>query len=183
LRRSPHPAARCARVHPPLRGGISAVVARSLLIIDSVVMESRLIVPGICFGARSPCLFSALGKSEGGEAPTGAGAERRTRGPPCGRAGLLSGGDRRPKMRPETRAGAPFGASPRRLLAPRDRASGDGRGAFAPPDPGRFPRRSSVPRPALPGAAPRSWGGRRPEASRGHACEARPQAPHPAPLK
>jgi hypothetical protein len=32
-------------------------------------------------------------------------------------------------------------------------------------------------------AAPRSWSGRLPEASRSRACEARPRAPHPVPLK
>ena len=47
---------------------------------------------------------------EGGEAPKGAGAERRTRGPPRGRAGLRITADHRPI----TPAGAPFGASLRR---------------------------------------------------------------------
>jgi hypothetical protein len=62
-------------------------------------------------------------KVRGGEAPNGAGADRRTRGPPCGRTGPFK--DRRSI----TRTGAPFGASPRRLLVPRHRASGAGRGA------------------------------------------------------
>ena len=46
---------------------------------------------------------------EGGRAPIGAGAQRRTRDPPRGRADLRFAGDRQPI----TPAGAPFGAPPR----------------------------------------------------------------------
>src|SRR2546422_918646 len=57
--------------------------------------------------ARLP--FVPLASSEGGRAPTGAGADRRTRDPPRGRADLRFAGDRRSM----TRTGAPLGAPPR----------------------------------------------------------------------
>ena len=109
-------------------------------------------------------------KSRGGEAPTGAGAERRTRDPPCDRACPAREG-----RRPMTRAGAPFGASPRRFFV-RDRgfAPTSGR-ACRPGEPlsggpaGSLHTDRSVRR-----AGPRGLPGAR-------LTRPDPQAPHPAP--
>jgi len=67
--------------------------------------------PPVCVGLREPFVFfRSPKKMRGSRAPTGAGAERRTRGPPRGQTHLGIARDHRPM----TRAGAPFGALLRR---------------------------------------------------------------------
>ena len=113
-------------------------------------------------------VVSVCPRVEGGRAPTGAGAERRTRGPPCGRADPWIARDHRPM----TLAGAPLGAPPRhfwRSLLRRSSGSRFREPAFAPTRPaGSLQSGHSAARPG-PGAA------------RVRGYEPRPQGPPPAP--
>ncbi len=84
---------------------------------SSFFMKPSSIVPG----ERAPGRLGDL--IRGGEAPTSAGAERRTRWPDLTIGPVPPAGG---NGQPMTRAGAPFGASPRRFSFPRD-ASGNGR--------------------------------------------------------
>ena len=138
----------------PLRGGGIARLLRALCALSASLSYGRApSLRGFICGARTPSIPAHPEKPRG-EAPQSAGAERRTSWP-----ALRSG---------------------RSLAGPRDRASGVGRRALHPPDPAGFRPRSSFPvQPSK--AAPRSWSGRLPEASRTGVCETPARAPHPAP--
>ena len=110
--------------------------------------------------------------------------KNRGGGAPLGAAGILRAAPSFRKVR------APLGAPPGQACAvraylpaisvPGAVTSGRGRGPAGPPIRQAFARLR--PRRVQPvKAAPRSRGGRRPEASRGRGYEPRPQAPHPTP--
>src|SRR4051812_25314396 len=98
-------------------------------------------------------------KEEGSRAPAGAGAERRTRDPPRGRAHLRIAGD----DRPDTPAGAPHGAPLRHFSAPVRASPGDQAGLE------RAPRAGVV---VPPGRVPKPPGWRADEAHRAGAAPA-----------
>jgi hypothetical protein len=150
-----------------LAGEGSEVAARSSLPIGSDFIQACSMARGIGAGnfgvplaaIASPRRSEGPGESppnRGGEAPAGAGAERRTPWP-----ALRSG-------RSLHREGPPVHDADRRAFR-RFTAASLGFGTvlpgpdgehFARPDPGGFGLRSSGPRPARQGAVPRSWDGR-----------------------
>ena len=121
-------------------------------------------------GSRPP-------KSRGGEAPAGAGAERRTPWPAL-RSGRSLHREGPPAHDADRRAFRRFTAA---ILGFGTVLPGPDGEHFARPDPGGFGLRSSGPRPARQGAVPRSWDGRWTRSLPGIACEAHPRAPLPAP--
>jgi hypothetical protein len=100
-----------------------------------------------------PCPEAA---PRGGEAPAGAGAERRTPWPAL-RSGRSLHREGPPVHDADRRAFRRFTAA---ILGFGTVLPGPDGGHFARPDPGGFGLRSSGPRPARQGAVPRSWDGR-----------------------
>jgi hypothetical protein len=117
-------------------------------------------------------------QTEGGEAPTGAGAERRTRWPPCGWACPFSGRER-PAHNADRLAFRRFTAA--FFLRPRDRLLETDRGGLygTPLIPQAFTRVHPLP-PARCRADPHSWAGRcLPRPPEVRLRRPNPQAPHP----
>src|SRR5687767_5363387 len=76
----PRSAIASARAHSPQGGGISEYASPIVFTFGFLVCR-RDSSSGLL---RRPAAVLVPSKAEGGEAPTGAGADRRTRGPPCG---------------------------------------------------------------------------------------------------
>src|SRR5204863_2218008 len=115
--------------------------------------------------------------TKGGEAPTGAGAERRTRWLPCGKARPFSGREQ-PAHDADRRAYRRFAAA--FFLRPRDRLLETDRGAHSNAlDSTGFPPLSSAP-PARCRTDPCSWAGRcLPRPPEAWLARPNPQAPSP----
>ena len=169
---SPPPPARSAR-RPPHKGeGKTEYASRTVLIKSSCHAGTPHRSGAMLSGARPPVSPSSPGKVRGGEAPAGAGADRRTHGPPCGRA------------RPPCREGPPADDASRHAFRRFTAAFSCGALRLSALAPGSRLRTGLLPAvQQAPCARIVVSVGRGPEASWERGYESRPQAPHPAPLK
>ncbi len=151
------------------------LVGRSSSFIKPSFIKPSSIAPG----ERAPGRLWGCPPIRGGEAPTGAGAERRTRWPPCGWACPFSGRER-PVHDADRLAFRRFTAAvsldPETAFWKRTGAA-DRRNAL---DSAGFPPRSSTPTSRVAPTDPRSWAGQcLPRPPEVRLRRPNPQAPHP----